>query len=291
MKHKVFFSKKMVAESGCFSPSAKKPMQIIDDWISQGFEFEIIEQAPAMTEELALAHDRGFVDGILSCKIKNGFGNTSADVARSLPYTTGAMLSAARYVLKNGGIACAPCSGFHHAGIKTAEGYCTFNGLMVTALAIRKENVNIKVGILDCDQHYGNGTDEIIGSIKGINDWLVHHTVGATRKSSNDADRWLTKTLPIVLTTMFSKENVDIILYQAGADPHVNDPYGGWLTTEQLIRRDEIVFKHARNNGICLVWNLAGGYQYDASGGISPVLEIHRNTAKMWMNEETNEKD
>lgn len=283
MKHKVFFSKKMVAESGCFSPSAKKPVQVIDDWISQGFELEVIEQAPATIEEFMLAYDEEFVKGILSCKIKNGFGNMSPDVARSLPYTTGAMLSAARYVLKHGGIVCAPCSGFHHAGIKTAEGYCTFNGLMVTALTIRKENPNIHVGILDCDQHYENGTDEIISSIDNVKNWLVHHTVGATRRSNNDAERWLAKMLPNTLTTMFNKENVDIILYQAGVDPHVNDPYGGWLTTEQLMRRDEIVFKHARDNSINLVWNLAGGYQYDAAGSISPALEIHRNTAKMWI--------
>lgn len=26
----------------------------------------------------------------------------------------------------------------------------------------------------------------------------------------------------------------DVVLYQAGADPHVNDPLGGWLTTEQF---------------------------------------------------------
>ena len=28
-----------------------------------------------------------------------------------------------------------------------------------------------------------------------------------------------------------------------------------------------------------VAWNLAGGYQHDADGGIEPVLKIHRGTA------------
>ena len=65
-------------------------------------------------------------------------------------------------------------------------------------------------------------------------------------------------------------------MYQAGADPHVNDPLGGDLTTEQMLERDRIVFKFAKNNNIPIVWNLAGGYQKD----FSKVLEIHENTLK-----------
>ena len=29
---------------------------------------------------------------------------------------------------------------------------------------------------------------------------------------------------------------------QAGADPHIDDPLGGWLTTRQLFERDRLVF-------------------------------------------------
>jgi IMP dehydrogenase/GMP reductase len=71
----------------------------------------------------------------------------------------------------------------------------------------------------------------------------------------------------------------DLVLYQAGADPHQNDPLGGWMTTAELRERDALVFETARARGLPLVWNLAGGYQRDAQGGIAPVLEIHRNMA------------
>ena len=52
------------------------------------------------------------------------------------------------------------------------------------------------------------------------------------------------------------------------------------MTTEQLRRRDEIVFSTAQALRLPVVWDLAGGYQRDADGGISAVLEIHRNTMR-----------
>jgi acetoin utilization deacetylase AcuC-like enzyme len=71
----------------------------------------------------------------------------------------------------------------------------------------------------------------------------------------------------------------DVVLYQAGADPHLDDPLGGWLTTEQLRRRDAGVFASFREIGVPVAWNLAGGYQKAADGSIPRVLEIHDNTA------------
>ena len=53
----------------------------------------------------------------------------------------------------------------------------------------------------------------------------------------------------------------DLILYQAGADPHIDDPLGGWLTTKQLQQRDKRVFSASAEWKIPVAWNLAGGYQ------------------------------
>jgi acetoin utilization deacetylase AcuC-like enzyme len=66
----------------------------------------------------------------------------------------------------------------------------------------------------------------------------------------------------------------DLLLYQAGADPHVNDPLGGWLTTAQLRERDRHVFAATRRMGLPIAWNLAGGYQTN----LRKVLDIHDNT-------------
>ena len=66
----------------------------------------------------------------------------------------------------------------------------------------------------------------------------------------------------------------DVLLYQAGADPHVDDPLGGFLDDEQLARRDAIVFAEARKLGLPVAWNLAGGYQTP----LRRVLDIHDRT-------------
>jgi acetoin utilization deacetylase AcuC-like enzyme len=103
---------------------------------------------------------------------------------------------------------------------------------------------------------------------------VVHTTAGARKRTAKEAEAFLAR-LP---DTVAAFSECTILLYQAGADPHVKDPLGGWLTTEQLARRDRIVFAGAKRMGLPVAWDLAGGYQHDASGGISPVLEIHRNT-------------
>ena len=66
----------------------------------------------------------------------------------------------------------------------------------------------------------------------------------------------------------------DVLLYQAGADPHIEDPLGGWLTTAQLRERDRLVFESSERYGVPIAWNLAGGYQEP----LSKVLKIHDNT-------------
>ena len=46
----VFYTPKMVAESGCESPSAAKPTAVVASWQRQ-FPVEIIEPAPVTVED------------------------------------------------------------------------------------------------------------------------------------------------------------------------------------------------------------------------------------------------
>ncbi len=271
----VFFSAQMVAENASsFSPSAGKPAVVAASWRRLPVLLQWHEPMPATRGQIALAHDPTFVDDVLACRRPNGFGNASAAVASSLPFTTGALLSAARHVLTSRtAFAAAPCSGFHHAGHKSAGGFCTFNGLMVTAAALRAEGLAARVGILDCDMHYGDGTDDIIEALHASS-WIEHFTAGASYHLPPDAPGFF-EALPGVLRSM---SGCDVVLYQAGADPHVDDPLGGWLTTDELLRRDRLVFAGLRALGIPTVWNLAGGYQREPDGSIPKLLAIHDNT-------------
>lgn len=274
----VFYTPKMVAKDASrMSPSAAKPAHVVASWSRlRGVQIQVREPIPVTFGELALAHDPAFVRDVLALRQPNGFGNRSLEVAESLPYTSGAMLSAAYEALRSGSVAVAPCSGFHHASYRRAGGFCTFNGLMVAALTLLKAGTVSRVGIIDCDMHYGDGTDAIIQASGELGEHVVHFTAGKSFHRPSDAPEFFAALAKAVR----GMRGCDVVLYQAGADPHVNDPLGGFLTTEQLRERDALVFDLLRSFKVPVAWNLAGGYQVEANGSIPKVLEIHDNTMR-----------
>ena len=154
-------------------------------------------------------------------------------------------------------------------------GFCTFNGLLVAALALRAEGLVERVAIVDCDAHYGNGTEDILERL-GRPGWLRHYTAGASFTARGESPRFFTE----LDEALAGFGEVDLVLYQAGADPHIDDPLGGLLTTEEMAERDRRVFAAAVRAKVPLVWCLAGGYQTDEAGGIGPVVALHTNTAR-----------
>lgn len=266
----VFYSEHMLAEAGSFSPSAGKPRHVLAAWQKAGLPITVRSITPASERDLCLAHDPVYVRGVLNGKLPNGFGNTSPEVARSLPYTSGAMIAAARAAL-DGGCACASVSGFHHAHYRSAGGYCTFNGLVIAAQKLLGEGAVRQVLILDCDMHYGDGTDGILERL-GLAVSITNATFGRWFHQPTHASAYLHR----LRETVAGFDAFDLILYQAGADVHVDDPLGGVLTTEQMIERDQIVFEAAHASETPIAWNLAGGYQTP----LSKVVDLHVNTLR-----------
>ncbi|MBS0211719.1 MAG: histone deacetylase [Proteobacteria bacterium] len=267
----VHYCAAMVADAQSFSPSAGKPRAVVASWRERFPMLGYREPAPATFAQLALAHDPAYVRDVLAGDRPNGFGNCLPEVAAALPYTSGAMLAAARDALANGQVAVAPVSGFHHACYASGGGFCTFNGLAVAALVLRAEHPALRVGILDCDEHYGNGTDDIIRRLRL--GWIEHYTAASEWRRPQQAKDFLAQ-LP-ALTQRFA--GCDVLLYQAGADPHIDDPLGGWLSTAQLHERDRIVFAQCRAMRLPVAWNLAGGYQ----SPLRKVLDIHDHTMQV----------
>jgi acetoin utilization deacetylase AcuC-like enzyme len=270
---KVFYTpRQTVLDHVGFSPSARKPAEVVASWQRLGVPLELVEPAPATVSELALAHDRGYVEGVLQGRLANGFGNRLPSVAASLPWTVGSFRDAARHALHTREIAASPTSGFHHARWDSGYGFCTFNGLVVAARVLLQEGAR-RVGILDADEHYGDGTDDILAHLgPSVADTIHHYTFGGEQITPRTAEDWLARWPQIVGTF----RDCDVILYQAGADPHVHDPLGGTLTTEQLARRDRIVFEVAASMAVPVAWNLAGGYQQP----LRRVLDLHDATMR-----------
>ncbi len=266
----MFYTEKMVADAQSFSPSAGKPRLVVASWRERFRGLEYIEPKPATSQQLGLAHDPGYVRGVLSGIIENGFGNRLPAVAEALPYTCGAMMAAAECALSRGTVAVAPVSGFHHACYAQGGGYCTFNGLVVAAQVLRGKRQDCRVGILDFDEHYGNGTTDIIRHLSL--DWIRHYSADAEWDAVDQAEAFL-EAIPRIVRPF---ADCDVLLYQAGADPHVDDPLGGWLTTDQLRLRDRRVFDECKTLRLPVAWNLAGGYQ----NPLRKVLDIHDNTMR-----------
>lgn len=277
----VFFSQDMLADAHHFSPSALKPGLVVASWRQLDIPIRVIPPFPLKYADLLLAHAPAYVDGVMHGMIVNGFGNRLPEVNASLLYTNGAMVAAARECLCNKRVAVAPCSGFHHAGYGYGGDYCTFNGLIIAARKLLEEGLVKRVGILDFDMHYGDGTDDIIKHLD-LSHSIAHYSAGAyfdvapPERQSALAECFLNAIERIIEDL----GPVDILLYQAGADQHCDDPLGGFLTTEQLMERDRRVFAACRSRNIPISWNLAGGYQRDSQDSIRPVLDIHNNTLK-----------
>ncbi len=262
------------------SPSAAKPAYVVKSWMEKFKDkIDVRSFAPVKPAEFRRVHDFDFVYRILTCKTENGFGTKDENVARTLPFTTGSMAAAAYHAYHHGGVAVSPTSGFHHAGYARAEGFCTFNGLMVAAtqFVLKGEPT---VGILDCDEHYGNGTDDIINRL-GYRAEILNFT-----RHPGAAPEFTAYMNSIHDTlTLWKAKGVRVVLYQAGADPHVNDPYGGSYTSEELRARDTLVFGTCHDLKLPIAWNLAGGYQTDKAADpddftalIRPVLDLHDAT-------------
>ena len=271
----VFYKTEMNAQVRSTSPSAGKPRLVVEDWIKKKLAIDIKGFIAATIEDLKTVHRPSYVDGVFNGTKPNGFGTNHREVADSTLWTVGSMLAATDYVIANGGVACSPTSGFHHARYSSGGGFCTFNGLMVaTKKAISRYGIE-RVGIVDCDWHFGDGTADIIETDPSFKD-VAHMTIGGWQHVHAGAE--YVYHIQKQLKRSFKK--CELILYQAGADPHKDDPLGGVMTNRQLKERDTIVFEFCKEHGIPLVWNLAGGYQKDANGGIPKVLAIHRATMR-----------
>ena len=276
---KIFYDPRMCADVASFSRSSAKPRHFFAAAMcdhagavtQEGFE-------PVSLDDFRAAHDPAHVDAVWSLQTANGFGTADAALNESLRWTSGSMVAAALEAARTRDICCSPTSGFHHAGRAYSEGYCTFNGLVLAAQAVRAEQPDARVVILDCDMHYGDGTEDIRQAL-GL-DWLTHLTAGRDfQEDARERDfmRWLDDSIRRI-----NQAAPAVVLYQAGADAHVDDPLGGYLSTAGMAHRDAQVFCDL-DADIGIAWNLAGGYQKRV-GDTNPVIELHLETLRQALN-------
>lgn len=233
---------------------------------------------PMPREWLEAVHCPNYVEQVFSASVPRdkerriGFPIT-AHIASRVRHTNGGTWLAARLAMEHG-YAANSAAGSHHALHDTGAGYCVFNDLAVTANRLIAEGNASRVLIVDCDVHQGDGTASLMAGREDVFTFSIHAEKNfpvRKARSSLDVDladgvgddeylAALGQHLPAILDQF----QPDIVLYQAGVDPHENDKLGRLsLSNEGLERRDIYVVSEARKRGLPIASALGGGYGKD----------------------------
>lgn len=238
----------------------------------------IIPESPPTLEELSLVHHPDYVDRVL-----NGGLDAAAERRIGLPWSpalarrtrvaVAGTLRTARLALDHG-LACNTAGGTHHAFPDHGSGFCLFNDLAVTARVLRAENPALRILIVDLDVHQGDGTAFIFRDEREVFTFSMHCEKNfPAAKQPGDCDvglapgtgdeaylEILREELPAVLRNFAP----GLILYDAGVDPHREDPLGHLeLSDAGLAARDRFVIESARSSAIPIACVIGGGYGKD----------------------------
>jgi acetoin utilization deacetylase AcuC-like enzyme len=233
---------------------------------------------PADPDRLALAHDRAWVEAVFAARVdpaaerRLGLPLTPAVAARARA-ATGGTLAAARLALEHG-LALNAAGGSHHAFRDGGAGFCVFNDLAVTALALLAEGRAARILVLDLDVHQGDGTAAILAGEPRATTVSLHcrcNFPARKQQSSLDlaldpgtGDRAYLDLLDGLLPGLLRAPRPSLVLYDAGVDPHAADRLGRLALSDRgLAERDRLVLETCRALGVPVAAVIGGGYDPD----------------------------
>lgn len=245
-------------------PARKKLNKLKELW-SLNQNINLIHSSKKITkEDLYICHHQKYIDDLFNKKRVNGFRNTNQEILNMELDAVQSMLDSTIDSLTNQ-VSVSLSAGFHHAHYDTMGAYCTFNGLIYSAMKLKELGLANKVGILDLDFHQGDGTSDIIRrlDLNYIKQW-------------DSFDYWSSNNFLFfseLKRGLFSLKDCDVIIYLAGMDMYKNDPKGGILSQNELIKRDKMVIEFCSSQNIPLAITLAGGYSE-----LNLLTKLHNNT-------------
>jgi acetoin utilization deacetylase AcuC-like enzyme len=174
------------------------------------------------------------------------------------------------------GLACNTAGGTHHAFAGYGSGFCIFNDLAVAARTMQTRGLASKVLIVDLDVHQGDGSAAIFQDDPTVFTFSVHcQSNFPFKKQQSDldiplpdgvTDQAYLKTLTDYLPELLDSFRPDLVLYDAGVDPHHADRLGKLaLTDEGLFQRDRYVLQTCVRRGYPVATVVGGGYDKDVS--------------------------
>lgn len=243
-----------------------------------GVEYELHMPAPMPRRAIEAVHDPVYVaavfDGALTPEQTRriGFPVTPEVVARSRRVMGGTYL-AARLALSQG-FAVNSAGGSHHALADAGAGYCVFNDLAVAAQRLLSESHVERLMIVDLDVHQGDGsaailaarTDAITFSMHAAKNFPVRKTRSTRDVELPDGteDSEYLAVLANELPPLLDHYRPQLVLYQSGVDPHVDDRLGRLaLSDAGLAARDHFVVRACTDRDVPIATTLGGGYGND----------------------------
>lgn len=249
---------------------------LVEDGLISPDDFHTTGEAPGSW--IALAHEQNYVDQVFSANVPEeisrqiGF-HVGTSMARRARHASAGTLLTAKLALENG-IACNTAGGSHHAKRSYGAGFCIFNDVAVAAHVLLSDASIGAAMVFDCDVHQGDGTAEIFSGDDRVKTVSMHAEKNfPTRKETSDldinlpdgmADDAYLEALDGALAASLDLIRPDIVFYNAGVDPHVDDRLGRLnLTDRGLTERDRRVLGFFRERNIPVAGVMGGGYSAD----------------------------
>src|SRR5687768_5099271 len=248
------------------------------------------EARHAIPDEIALAHDRRYIDSVHAL-VQKGGGRLDADTVASegswdaATACVGAVLDAVDMAMSGTATRsfCAVRPPGHHALRDRAMGFCLFGSVAIGAHYARSRHNLERVLIVDWDVHHGNGTQALVEHEKDIrfismHQWPWYPGTGAAEDRGPHDNVWnvpmkaglrpadYTAALLRAVDAATKGFTPDLLLISAGFDSLKGDPLGGFTLEQKdfVELTDELV---SRAKGWCggrVVSALEGGYAPEA---------------------------
>ena len=200
-----------------------------------------LEQAPAASDaEILRAHDAAWLQAVVAGTLTPrqqrdiGFPWSPQMVERSRR-SAGATVAACRAALADG-TAVNLAGGTHHAFRDHGAGYCVFNDAAIAAAAMQAERAALRVLVIDCDVHQGDGTAAILAADASVFTFSIHgrNNYPFVKQSSDldvelddgTGDAEYLERLDDGLDHAFAAARAGMAIYLAGADPYAGDRLG-----------------------------------------------------------------
>ena len=248
-------------------------------------------------DAIALVHDRKYVDaywtGNLDPKAQRRIGLPwSVELAYRTRIAVGGTLLTARLALAHG-LACNTAGGTHHAFPSYGSGFCIFNDLAIASRVLLQEGLVKKILIVDLDVHQGDGTALIFRDEPNVFTFSMHCQINfpsikqisdrdVPLREGMEDDEYL-RTLAAYLPDLLTEFQPDLVLYDAGVDPHIGDRLGKLaLTDAGIFRRDMQVLSTCAAQGFPVGCVIGGGYCEDMRSLVYRHSLLHRAASEVY---------